>query len=550
MRHRLALQAVPLQDQPAEQYLREQLRGLRRRKWIVFFSALVVTSAATAAALLQTPMYRTSAEVLLQQRSSESLFGPNTGAAGDSIGTELVFLTSPAVQDRVRQQIGIVLPVTPSQVSGTNVVSIEAVSSDPVLAAKVVNAYTHAYVEVRKEREIDDLLAGEQVIQKKIDDLQGQIAGYDAQLAGLAASQKQGTGADLQAKRDAVVVQQAGYKQQLDQLQLAASLKTGGASVVTTATPPVRPFKPTPLVTGIKGLVVGVIFGVALAALLEFLDDSIKTKDEVERVAPDLPMLALVPPVPSWKDRSKPVVVSLTEPTSVRAEAYRTLRTSVQFMSLDRPMRTIQVTSPLAREGKTTTAANLGVALARAGQRVVILDCDLRKPRLATFFELENERGFTSVLLGDCPLSAALQRVRDVPNLAILSAGPLPPNPSELLSGRRTVEVLVALQATADVVIIDSPPLLPVTDAVVLSGRVDATIVVATAGTTTRRQLHRALEILQQVDAPVVGTVLNRASVDGSYGYYSGYGYNAYGYGGGKAADKRAKRGQETATKG
>jgi capsular exopolysaccharide synthesis family protein len=344
------------------------------------------------------------------------------------------------------------------------------------------------------------------------------------------------------------LAQQASYKLQLDQLQLAASLKTGGSSVVTTAQPPSTPFKPTPVRTGVKGLIVGIVFGVAMAALLEFLDDSIKTKDEVEKVAPDLPVMALVPPVPSWKDRSKPVVVSLTEPKSTLAEAYRTLRTSIQFMSLDRPMKTVQVTSPIAREGKTTTAANLGVALARSGQRVVIVDCDLRKPRLHEFFDLANEQGFTSVLLGDSPLSGALQAVAEVPNLLVLSSGPQPPNPSELLSGRRTVEVLVALQAGADVVIIDSPPLLPVTDSVILSGRVDATVVVATAGTTTRRQLHRALELLQQVDAPVVGTVLNRAAADGSYGYYNQYGYG-YSYGGG-GNHKKGKRSRESATRG
>ncbi|HUP70142.1 MAG TPA: CpsD/CapB family tyrosine-protein kinase [Acidimicrobiales bacterium] len=138
---------------------------------------------------------------------------------------------------------------------------------------------------------------------------------------------------------------------------------------------------------------------------------------------------------------------------------------------------------------------SLAVALAQAGQRVVIVCCDLRRPRIHEFFGLSNAVGFTSVLLGDTPLSAAIQKVRGQERLAVLASGPIPPNPSELLSGRRTVEVLTAVQAEADIVLVDCPPVLPVTDAAVLSSRVDATLLVATAGETTRKengQDHRA----------------------------------------------------------
>jgi capsular exopolysaccharide synthesis family protein len=162
--------------------------------------------------------------------------------------------------------------------------------------------------------------------------------------------------------------------------------------------------------------------------------------------------------------------------------------------------------------------------LANTGQRVIIVCCDLRRPRIHEFFGLTNATGFTSVLLGKSPLSAALQPVPGQAGLALMASGPPPPNPSELLASRRTAEVLAALRSECDVVLVDSPPVLPVTDSIVLSRMVDATILVGTASRTTRKEYRRAVELLQQVDAPLVGTVLNGVEEEGLYGYgYGGY---------------------------
>jgi non-specific protein-tyrosine kinase len=229
--------------------------------------------------------------------------------------------------------------------------------------------------------------------------------------------------------------------------------------------------------------------------------------------------------VQGWRDRNEARVVSLADPASPISEAYRALRTSVQFLGLDRPLRLIQLTSPRASEGKTTTISNLAVALSRAGQRVVVVCCDLRRPRIHEFFGLDNTVGFTSVLLGEVPLSSAVQPVRRQERLALLASGPTPPNPSELLSSHRTAEVLQALTLQADVVLIDCPPVLPVTDSLVLSAAVDATILVTNSGSTTRKEAQRAVELLRQVDAPLVGSVLNGVTPETGYGYGYGYGY-------------------------
>jgi receptor protein-tyrosine kinase len=286
---------------------------------------------------------------------------------------------------------------------------------------------------------------------------------------------------------------------------------------------------PRPRRNAAIALVVGVVFGVGLAFLFEYLDDSIKSKSDLERAGRGaLPTLGLIPAVSGWKDRDEARVASVVDPKSPAAEAYRALRTSIQFLGLDHKVHAVQITSPTASEGKTTTLANLGVALASAGQRVVISCSDLRRPRIHEFFGLDNAVGLTSVILGEVPLSAAVQRVPDVENLYILASGPLPPNPSELLSSDHAADVLAALRAEYDMVLLDSPPVLPVTDAAVLSSRVDATLLVATAGMTTRRSVSRAVELLHQVEAPLVGSVLNGVKDEGGYGYGYGYYYRHY----------------------
>jgi non-specific protein-tyrosine kinase len=236
-------------------------------------------------------------------------------------------------------------------------------------------------------------------------------------------------------------------------------------------------------------------------------------------------VLGLIPAVKNWKDKTATEVVSLSAPTSPAAEAYRNLRTSVQFLALDRPFRVLEFTSPTAAEGKTTTVANLGVALAWAGQRVIIVCCDLRRPRIHEFFGLSNGVGFTSVLLGQASVTEACQLVPGQERLAVMASGPLPLNPSEVLISGRTGELLDSARAQADIVLLDCPPVIPVTDAAVLSRRCDATFLVASARDTSGRAVGRAVEVLSQVGAPLVGTILNRVTADDGYGYAPRYEY-------------------------
>ncbi|HEX8769479.1 MAG TPA: polysaccharide biosynthesis tyrosine autokinase, partial [Acidimicrobiales bacterium] len=500
---------VPEQSKPHVE-LRDDLRILRKRKGTVILTVALLVGVTLAVSYLQTPVYAATTEVLLQSRPTESLFESNTGQAVDparAVQTQIrVFLSQP-VKDAVKQQLGVTPDVSVSGVADTDVLQVTAESTVPKRAAIVADAYANAYIEFRRTQAVNDILAASKQIQAQIDDIQKQIDGA------------------ADGRKDILVSQQAVFRQKLDQLQVDQAIKSGGAQLVTPATVPTSPVRPQPVRNGIIALVLGLVLGVGLVFLLEYLDDSVKGKDDLERAAGGLPVLGVIPLV-EWKDKELPQVVSLSDPRSPASEAYRTLRTSIQFMALERPLRTMQITSPSAEEGKSTTIANLAVAIARAGQRVVILDGDLRRPRMHEFFGLDKSIGFTSVLLGKVPLSAALQPVPNQSRLSILASGPPPPNPSELLSSVRTVEVLTSLQAEADIVLIDTPPLLPVTDALVVSGRVDATLVVCVAGSTTRKEAARAIELLRQVDAPIVGTVLNGVTADDAYDY--GYSYRYY----------------------
>lgn len=509
--------------------LREYLSVFRRRRWLVLLSVTVVVASALIVSFLQTPVYRASARLLIQH--DQSVFGADPGQANSPfVYTQTQVMESPPVRELVESKLGSRPPVSVAVVGTTPVVQISAESERPEEAAAIVSAYVDAYLTHRVRQATDALGAASRELQSKIDSLQKEIDALSAQLAATPSCTETSPsgacarGETLQRDRDALVTQQVPFKQKLAELQVNSSVGNPGTQIVTPATVPEAPVRPTPIRNGLVALGLGLVFGTAVAFLFEHLDDSIKSKDDFERSARDIAVLALIPSVAGWKDRDSSRLVSHYEPASPSAEAYRTLRTSIRFLAVDRPLRTIQVTSPRAGEGKTTTTANLGVVLARAGERVVVVSCDLRRPRLHDFFGLSNNVGFTSVLLGEAPLSSALQRVNpDDDRLWLLASGPLPPNPSELLSSARASEVLSGLIGFADTVLIDSPPVLPVTDATVLSAKVDGTLLVVAAGATTGKQVVRSVEVLRQVGATLVGAVLNNAPAESAYDYTYGY---------------------------
>lgn len=523
------------QEAPAELRLRDYLEVLRRRRSAVALSVAVVLGVALLLSYLQTPRYAATAKLLLKQRSADSLFESRAQAYVDparSVDTEIEVIKTDPVRDLVRQRIGNAPPVQVRPVGKTDLVTIRAESTHPSRTAVVANAYASAYIDFRRKQAFDELSAASEEVQTKITEIQAQIDSLGSTTANLpqcvddrttpeACNQRATAQATVTQRRTTLISQLGLFQQRLDQLQVDSALARGGAQLVTPASTPLQPFAPSPVRNGVLAVLLGLMLGVGVAFLIDHLDDSIKAKDDFERAVPGVGVLGLIPLVPDWKSKAESRIVSLSEPNSPTAEAYRTLRTSVQFLGIDRPVRLIQVTSASAQEGKSTTLANLAVAFASSGLRTIAVCCDLRRPRLHEFFHVNNEIGFTSVLLGNVALSKALQPVRGQDRLFVLASGPLPPNPAELLSSSRTADLLRNLASHADIVLIDSPPVLPVSDALILSQRVDTTVLVSSAGTTTRKAAARAVEMLRQVNAPLVGAVLNGVTEEGGYGTYA-----------------------------
>jgi non-specific protein-tyrosine kinase len=220
--------------------------------------------------------------------------------------------------------------------------------------------------------------------------------------------------------------------------------------------------------------------------------------------------------------QAQPNLITVTNPRSPISEAYRTLRTNLEFTSLDRPITTMVITSAAPEEGKSTTLANVAVAIAQAGRKVIVVDCDLRRPSLHQIFDAHSKVGFTDMMRDDTLMANPPVQETCVQNLFLLTSGTIPPNPSELLASRRMSEVVATLQRQADMILFDAPPVVAVTDAAVLASKVDAVLLVVSAGKTKREHARKAKALLEKVNARLIGTVLNNVKGEASlYQYYS-----------------------------
>ncbi|MBA8816792.1 capsular exopolysaccharide synthesis family protein [Microbacterium halimionae] len=288
------------------------------------------------------------------------------------------------------------------------------------------------------------------------------------------------------------------------------------------AVAPSRPVSPDVPLNLILGALVGLAIGVAFAVLRTVLDNKVRTARDIEQLT-DRPLIGSIPFDPKASER--PIILH-ADPQNVRAEAFRSLRTNLQFLEMDGG-HSFVVTSSMPSEGKSTTTTNLAIALADAGKRVALLDTDLRKPKVAEYLGIEGGVGLTDVLIGRTKVSDVMLPWGNRP-LYVLPAGKVPPNPSELLGSKQMAQLLEAFARDFDIVLLDAPPLLPVTDAAILAKNTSAAILIAAAGHTTTHQLDRALDALDTVGAKLGGVVLTMVPTRGADAYGYGYGYGSY----------------------
>jgi succinoglycan biosynthesis transport protein ExoP len=490
--------------------LERVLRVLRRRQKLIALCTVGVAAFAVFFSLLQQKQYSAKAALLFRdpgldqtlfQSSNTPTINPQRQAA-----TNERLVSQPEVATRTAGRLG--GGVTPTEVRSkinvtaegqSDVIAVTATDHDPAFAATLANAYANEFIGLRKDADQSVIRRAQTIVAQRLKDLNAK---------------------DRRALQG-----------RSDDLKILAALQTGKAELVQQASVPTSPSSPKPLRNGVLGLIVGLLAGLGLAFLLERLDRRIRDPRELEE-AYGLPILGTITESRALGTASKGTNGALIP--GPEWEAFRKLRAKLRYFGVDREIRSVLVTSAREAEGKTTVASNLALAAAIGGQaRVLLVEADLRKPSLAKRYDLAPIPGLAELLTHDIFLQEAIQSL-SLPSwtegdaaLDVIVAGVVPPNPSELLESHRMSELLGQLKGMYDLMIVDTPPVAVVADAMPIVHKVDGVIVVSWIGASTRDSAHHLRSELESLSAPTLGVVVNRASagVDGYYGYGYGYGY-------------------------
>ncbi len=317
-----------------------------------------------------------------------------------------------------------------------------------------------------------------------------------------------------------------GLLQRFKEVGVAAGIGTNNISIVDEAKTPVWPYKPNLQMNALLALVLGLLGGVGLAFLFEHLDDTFRRPEELEKLL-GLPVLGVIPMTRRERGEDRPMALfGHDDPRSVFAEAYRSVRTALQFSTASGVPRLLTVTSAMPGEGKTTTALSLAIQFAQAGKRTLLIEADLRKPSLHRSLRLDNQVGLTNYLAGGEAQPVDIAKPTDIPNLFVIPSGPLPPNPAELLSSARMIELLTLAAGKFDQVILDSPPLLGLADTLIIGNLCEGTLLTVEMGATPRGYVQGALKRLRGARVHVLGAILTKLEARaGAYGYYRSYYY-------------------------
>ncbi len=507
--------------------LREYVGLLRKWLWLVILCGIIAGAGAYIVSKRMTPIYEASSTVRVNQASN-----PATSTAyADVLTSERLartyasLLTSRPVLEETARRLGIEAKtlssaVTVTPVRDTLLLQVKVEGANPQLIAEVANVVPQVFIDRDREQQLGQ-------VSKYRDTLQSEI---DATLADLTrATDELAKAADANEKTrlEASVAQyRTTYSSLLanaQQAKLAEAQATNNIVVSEPAAVPELPVRPRTLTNALLAAVIGAMLAVGAAFLIEYLDDTVKTADDINRVTGLSTLGAIARLREAGATRQ---LVAWLRSKAPESEAYRTLRTNIQFSSVDKPVKTLLVTSSSPGEGKSTTTANLAVVLAQTGQNVIVVDTDLRRPVLHKVFEVPNNTGLTTVLLGDPSQAAAHLQLTEIEHLSVLTSGPIPPNPSELLGSHRMTALVAALSTAADIVIFDSPPVLAVTDAAVLARQVDGVLLVADAGRTKEHALAVAANELQKTGGNLLGVALNRLDARRGYNYYYYYYYS------------------------
>ena len=540
----------PYSQMEEEIDLRQYFLVMRHWLWLIVGCTLLAAIAAFVVSSQMPPVYSASATLLVHQSPGTDMNAYTAILTSErQAETYTQMLSDEPVLEEVIAQLELedtpgklVEKVEVELVSNTQLIRLSVEDTDPGRAARITNAIADIFTAQNKalqnERYAESLVS----MQQQGEELFVLIEETQAAIDSMGTPETSEGKAEL--AQMATIL--AGYRnsyatllQSYEKMRLTATQSTNDVIVYRRAHVPGSPIRPRVLMNTVVGGVLGAMLAIGGAFLAEFLDDTIRTPDDVSQ-ALSLGTLGAISRSEEEEEEEEGDLVTIAEPLSHISEAFRVLRTNIRFAGVDKPLRTILITSAGPGDGKTSVLANLGVVMAQAGLKVAMVDGDLRRPQLHKRFGLHPQEGLTVSLLKG--ITDGMLQTTQVDGLLVLPAGELPPNPAEMLGSQRMRDLLDELVHEVDVVLVDTPPVLPVTDAAVLAQNMDGVIVVIAAGETKREMARRAVENLRQVGVNPIGVVLNRVHDRKSGDYY--YYHHDY-YGDGEKSKKRKRRRQK-----
>jgi len=528
--------------------LKQYFELARRWLWLLVLGTVLGAASAFVVSRLQEPVYQASTTMLISEAPRGNTSVDYQAITGASLaGTYLQLLTSRPVLDEVILRLNLGLSagqlansIRVELVSNTQLIRLHVEDTDPQRAAAIANTLPVVFSEYNETQQASRFADSKTALTAEIASVDAQITDLQGQIAAIGTPADAATQTRLDRLQEALTQlrqSRTSLVQSFENLRLAEAQSINNVVVVESALEPRTPIRPRTLQNTALAAVVGLMLAAGTAFLIEYLDDTIKSPEQVTALL-QLPVIGIMARLTAKELAAGPV--ARVSPRSPTTEAFRSLRTNLQYAGVDNALHTLLVTSVGPGEGKSTIVANLAIVLAQSGQRVAVLDADLRRPMQHRLLDRPNRYGLSETLIQETlHLNGALQTV-DTQNLSLISTGSVPPNPAELLGSRKMTGLLGLLGEQAERIIIDSPPVSVVTDAVILANQVDGVILVLEAG---RTRLGAALQVKEQLDrvgAKLVGVVLNKVPVNRQGYYYNHYYYYYNGhYGEDGAAPRR-----------
>jgi polysaccharide biosynthesis transport protein len=513
---------LPFPEEEPTIDLRQYLALLGHWWWLIILAALLMGSTGYIISMQMVPIYQASTTLLINEAPSDKTADYTNILTSERLAsTYAQMLTKRPVFEDVINRLQLALTperltgmVTVTPVRDTQLIDIDVESADPSLSAAVANALYLVFSEQLKETQSSRYAASKDSLQTQVADTENEIT--DIRKAMLNAKTPEET-SRLETRLTQYQQIYTNLVASYEQVRMAEAQTLSNVVQIEKAIPPTVPIRPKPFQNTLIAAAIGLMLAVGGIFATDSLDDTVKSPDEINRVL-KLPIMGTIA---RYEEPSDGRLITRAQPRSPITESFRALRTNVQYASVDRPLRTLIVTSPAPGDGKTTVTANLATVLAQGGRHVTVVDADLHRPRVHHVFNADLHPGLSTLFIkSDLHLNGHLQ-LTETERLHVIAAGELPPNPSELLGSNKMHDILDAILEQSDLVIFDTPPVLSVTDAVVLAPMVDGVLVVCRPGVTKMNALKYAIEQLRYVGANVVGVILNGIDDHSSrYGYY------------------------------